>query len=70
MLDQVKGTNGKILMAAIVGTTAGMIAGLLMAPKTGAGTRQDLARNAADAKDNINNAFKKFINNQTSQQAS
>ena len=68
MLDQIKKTNGKIVMAALAGTTAGMIAGLLMAPRTGASTRKELTQSALNIKDIVNNAFSKFINQQQSQQ--
>jgi gas vesicle protein len=68
MLDQIKKTNGKIVMAALAGTTAGMIAGLLMAPRTGALTRKELTQSALNVKDIINNAFIKFVNQRQSQQ--
>jgi gas vesicle protein len=68
MLNQIKKTNGKIIMAVFAGTTAGMIAGLLMAPRTGANTRKELTQSALNAKDIVNNAFKKYISQQPSQQ--
>jgi gas vesicle protein len=69
MLDQIKKTNGKILMAALAGTTAGMIVALLMAPRTGALTRKELTQSALNVKDIVNNAFNKFINQRQSQQS-
>ena len=68
MLDQIKKTNGKIIMAALAGTTAGMIAGLLMAPRTGANTRKELTQSALNIKEIVNDAFNKFISQQPSQQ--
>jgi gas vesicle protein len=68
MLDPIRKTNGKILMAVLAGTTAGIIAGLLMAPRTGANTRNELKQSALNAKDIVNNAFKKYISQQQPQQ--
>ena len=68
MLDQIRKTNGKIIMAALAGATAGMIAGLLMAPRTGARTRKELTQSALNIKEIVNNAFNNFINQQQSQQ--
>ena len=36
--------NNKVLLAALAGASAGIIAGLLMAPDTGRGTRENLKR--------------------------
>jgi gas vesicle protein len=66
MLEQIKGTNGKILMAVLTGATAGIIAGLLMAPKTGSGLRKSLTQSALQAKDRIANSVKEYIRNQQS----
>lgn len=64
MLEQIKGANGKIIMAALAGTTAGIIAGLLMAPKTGSSLREGLALSALQAKNRITNVLKEYIQSQ------
>jgi gas vesicle protein len=59
MLENVRGSNGKILMAALAGITAGIITGLLMAPETGLQTRQSIARKAGDITDILNQSIRK-----------
>jgi gas vesicle protein len=66
MLDQIKGTSGKILMAALAGTTAGIIAGLLMAPQTGASFRKGLGQSALKVKKRVQNAFNENIDSKRS----
>ena len=57
MLNQIQGTSGKILMAVFAGMSAGMIAGLLMAPQAGTGLRKDLAQSVKQARIKVRNAF-------------
>jgi gas vesicle protein len=64
MLNQIQGTSGKIIMAALAGITAGMIAGVLMAPRTGSSLRNELSQNALRVKNKINKAFKEYYQQQ------
>lgn len=41
-------TGGKIILAGLLGATAGAIGGLLLAPKSGKETRKDIANMAGD----------------------
>lgn len=43
--------NGKIAFGAIIGAAAGLIAGVLTAPKSGKETRADIKTKAAELKD-------------------
>jgi hypothetical protein len=57
MLEQLKKVNSKILLAVIAGTAAGVVAGLLMVPDN----RKGLKKRSLDARDMVNNAFKKYF---------
>ena len=61
MLESIKGANGKILLAALAGTTAGIITGLLMAPETGQETRKGLARQVNDLGSILSKPFRKYF---------
>ena len=67
MLNSIPKGKGKIIIAALAGTTAGIIAGLLMASKSGSQSRNDLFQGAATAKDIVNNAFRTYILKQQDQ---
>lgn len=45
------GTGNKFALGAVIGIAAGVIAGLLTAPKSGKETRADLKQKAAELKD-------------------
>ncbi len=45
--------SGKLLLAGIVGALAGAIGGLLLAPKSGKETREDIAKMAKDIADQL-----------------
>jgi gas vesicle protein len=51
-------------MAVLAGTTAGIIAGLLMAPKTGSGLRKDLGLSAKQAKNKVVGALREYVQKQ------
>ncbi|GAA4018661.1 hypothetical protein GCM10022408_35610 [Hymenobacter fastidiosus] len=42
-----KDTNGKVILSLLVGATAGIVAGLLLAPETGDETRAGLRKSAS-----------------------
>lgn len=60
MLESIKGTSGKVLLAALAGVSAGIIAGLLMAPETGRETRQGLSRGANDLSAIVNRVIARY----------
>lgn len=60
MLGNVNDTNGKVLMALLAGASAGVIAGLLMAPEAGRDTRESLKRKAQDWSDELDLVFRKY----------
>lgn len=64
MLNQIQGKSGKILLAVFAGLSAGMIAGLLMAPQTRSSLRKGLARNAKQVRTKVRNAFKEYNQHQ------
>jgi len=45
-------SKGRFAIGAIIGTAAGLIAGLLTAPKSGKETRADIKQKAVDLKEN------------------
>lgn len=53
MLTNVRDKDGKVLLAVLAGVSAGIIAGLLMAPEAGRGTRESLKRKALDYGDQL-----------------
>ncbi len=61
MLSNLKDKNGKVLLAALVGISAGVIAGLLMAPDDGQGTRKSLKRKALDYGDELDQMARKLM---------
>lgn len=61
MLNNVNDKNGKVLMALLAGASAGIIAGLLMAPEAGSGTRQSIKRRAMDWGDELDQVFRKYV---------
>ncbi|WP_051359837.1 YtxH domain-containing protein [Adhaeribacter aquaticus] len=60
MLEAVKENNGKILLAALAGVSAGIITGLLLAPEAGANTRQGIINQANSFSEIINKALRKY----------
>lgn len=54
-------TNGqKMFVSFIVGAAAGVVAGLLFAPKSGKETRQKIAKKASEIKDALETRLKSF----------
>lgn len=49
-----KDTTGKIIFSLLAGATAGIVAGLLLAPETGDETRSGLKKSAAKLGDDLN----------------
>ncbi len=47
--------SGKFLLAGVLGAVAGAIGGLLLAPKSGKETREDIARMAKEISDQLKN---------------
>jgi len=48
-----KDNNGKIILSLLVGATAGAVAGLLLAPETGEGTRASLKQSVSKLGDDL-----------------
>ncbi|WP_375416640.1 YtxH domain-containing protein [uncultured Hymenobacter sp.] len=46
-------TNGKVILSLLAGATAGVVAGLLLAPETGEATRGNLKNAATDFGDDL-----------------
>ena len=46
-------TNGKIILSLLAGATAGVVAGLLLAPETGEETRSNFKKAATDFGDDL-----------------
>ncbi len=61
MLNNVNDQNGKVLLALLAGASAGIIAGLLMAPEAGRETRESLKRKALDWGDEIDRVARKYM---------
>lgn len=61
MLSNVKDKNGKILLAALAGASAGIIAGLLMAPEAGQSTRSNLKKTVKGYGDQIDQLFRSLL---------
>lgn len=56
-----KDNNGKIILSLLVGATAGAVAGLLLAPETGEGTRASLKQSANKLSDDLGKLFKQGV---------
>ena len=56
-----KDNNGKIILSLLVGATAGAVAGLLLAPETGEGTRASLKQSADKLSDDLGKLFKQGV---------
>lgn len=54
--------NGKILMATLAGISAGVVAGLMMAPEKGKDTRDNVMRSLSKAGDDFNTTIKGWTN--------
>jgi len=50
-------TKGKVILSLLVGATAGIVAGLLLAPETGDETRSGLKKSASKLSDDLNKLF-------------
>ncbi|KAA5546649.1 CsbD family protein [Adhaeribacter rhizoryzae] len=61
MLGNVNDNNGKVLLALLAGASAGIIAGLLMAPEAGKGTRDSIKRKAQDWTDELDQVARKYM---------
>jgi len=61
MLNNVNDQNGKVILALLAGASAGIIAGLLMAPEAGRETREGLKRTALDWGDEIDRVARKYM---------
>jgi gas vesicle protein len=51
-------TKGKVIFSLLAGATAGIVAGLLLAPETGDETRAGLKKSASKFSDDLNNLLK------------
>lgn len=51
-------TKGKVILSLLVGATAGVVAGLLLAPETGDETRTGLKKSASKLGDDLNKLLK------------
>ncbi|MBG8552227.1 YtxH domain-containing protein [Hymenobacter guriensis] len=56
-----KNDNGKIILSLLAGATAGVVAGLLLAPETGEETRAGLRDSASRFSDDLNKLFKEGL---------
>ena len=61
MLGNVNDKSGKVLVALLAGASAGIIAGLLMAPEAGKGTRDSIKRKASDWSDELDQVVRKYL---------
>lgn len=52
--------NGKILLASLAGLSAGIIAGLLLAPEDGRASRQSVMQSLTEAGDEVNQTLKRW----------
>lgn len=52
--------NGKILLASLAGISAGITAGILLAPDSGEGTRDTIKRTLSQTGDDLNNMVKRW----------
>lgn len=51
-------TKGKVILSLLAGATAGVVAGLLLAPETGDETRKGLKKSASKLSDDLNKLVK------------
>lgn len=61
MADSTGQTSGLVFLSFIVGGIVGSILGILFAPKAGAETREDIAKFAADFKDETEKVTKTAV---------
>lgn len=61
MADNTGQTTGLVFLSFIVGGIVGSILGILFAPKAGAETREDIAKFAADVKDETEKVTKTAV---------
>lgn len=61
MLNNLNDQSNKVLLALLAGASAGIIAGLLMAPEAGRETRGSLKRRAQDWGDEIDRVARKYM---------
>lgn len=61
MMLRVKDKSGKVILAAAAGLSAGIIAGLLMAPESGKDTISSLKNKALDYGDQLDEAVRKLM---------
>ena len=61
MADSTGQTSGLVFLSFIVGGIVGSILGILFAPKAGAETREDIAKFAADVKDETEKVTKTAV---------
>ena len=61
MMLHVKDKSGKVILAGLAGLSAGIIAGLLMAPESGRGTRNSLKNKALDYGDQLDQMARKLM---------
>jgi gas vesicle protein len=55
--------NEKILLASLAGISAGIVAGLLLAPEDGRSSRENVKQSLNDAGDEINRTIKRWTAN-------
>lgn len=63
-----KDTTGKVILSLLAGATAGIVAGLLLAPETGEETRSGLKKSAAKLGDDLNKLLKDGLSHLDAQQ--
>lgn len=56
-----KDTSGKVILSLLVGATAGVVAGLLLAPETGEETRTGLKKSASKWSDDLSKLLKESV---------
>ncbi|UOQ74524.1 YtxH domain-containing protein [Hymenobacter cellulosilyticus] len=56
-----KDNNGKVILSLLVGATAGVVAGLLLAPETGTETRTGLKKSASKWSDDLSKLLKESV---------
>lgn len=64
-----KDTSGKVILSLLAGATAGIVAGLLLAPETGEETRSGLKKSASKWGDDLSKLFKEGLSRLDQQQA-
>ena len=56
-----KDTNGKVILSLLAGATAGVVAGLLLAPETGEETRSGLKKSATKWSDDLSRLLNEAV---------